>query len=97
MVTLLKMRSKIYILRVVLAAIGGIISGIFKLGLEAIGESIMMIVFFYILSIYITIYVIKARPGVNEISLKNVFLEGAGAFVMTWLFIWILLYNILLI
>jgi len=93
----LKIRNKIYVMRLILAIIGGVISGLLKLGLESVGESIMMIVFFYIISVYISLYVIKARPGVNDISLKNIFLEGAGAFVMTWLFIWIFLYNLLLI
>lgn len=93
----MKIRNKIYVMRLILAIIGGVISGLLKLGLESVGESIMMIVFFYIISVYISLYVIKARPGVNDISLKNIFLEGAGAFVMTWLFIWIFLYNLLLI
>lgn len=84
-------------MRIILAVIGGVLSGLFKLGLESIGESIMMIVFFYIVSVYATLYILKARPGVEDISLKNIFLEGAGAFLMTWLFIWIFLYNLLLI
>ncbi len=93
----MKIRSKIYLLRVLLAVIGGVFSGLFKLGLESVGESIMMIVFFYILSIYIILYGLKARPGKEDITLRNIFIEGIGAFITTWLFIWIFLYNLLLV
>jgi len=40
-------KDKIYLIRLVLAIIGGLISGLFKFALESAGESIMTIVLLY--------------------------------------------------
>jgi|GEM_PF-1303691 hypothetical protein len=91
-------KDKIHYTRLLLSIIGGLISGIFKFALETAGEAIMLMVLFYIFSLYIIVYLYKIRPNVvPEVSLKNIFIDGVGTFVITWLFLWVLIYNILLI
>ena len=91
-------KDKIYLVRLVLAVIGGLISGLFKFALETAGESIMTIILLYILSLYIIVYLFKITPdNFPEISVKNIFLDGTGTFIITWLTLWIILYNLLLI
>lgn len=91
-------RDKIYYTRLVLSIIGGLASGLFKFALENAGEAVMIIVLLYIFSLYIIIYFFKITPEKNpEVSLRNIFLDGVGTFIVSWLAIWIILYNLLLI
>ena len=91
-------KDKIYYARLTLAIIGGLISGLFKFTLETAGEGIMVIVLLYIFSLYIVIYFFKITPdNFPDISLKNIFIDGVGTFIITWLTLWIIFYNLLLV
>ena len=91
-------KDKIYFTRLILSIIGGLISGLFKFTLETAGESIMIIILLYIFSLYIIVYLFKITPdNFPDISLKNIFLDGVGTFIITWLALWIIFYNLLLV
>lgn len=90
-------KDKIHWLRFILSSLGGITSGLLNLSGESAGEVIMMMVFLYILSIYIIIYILKITPLASNISLKELFISGTGTFIINWLFLWILVYNILIL
>jgi hypothetical protein len=94
----MKDKDKIYYTRLFLSVVGGIISGLFKLALESAGEGILLFVLFYIISLYIIVYIYKIRPDTSpNITLRNIFIDGVGTYIVTWLFLWVFLYNLLII
>lgn len=88
-------KSIIYILRLILALIGGLSAGILKYGLEESGFVILIAAIIYLVTIYISYFLLRKKG--EAIELKTIFLEGAGAYVIFWLLTWILLYNLLVI
>ena len=86
--------KKLYTTRTIIGFLGGIISGLLKWGLPQIGFSIIVMGSVYILTILVA-YRIYAKKGIYK--LRPVFLEGIGGFIFTWLLIWAVLYNFLVI
>ena len=89
-------KSLIHWTRVVLGVATGIICGIFKFQLESAGRGILLGSMAYVISYYIIVYVFKIKPDGTNITMRNIFIDGAGSFIATWLYLWILVLNILL-
>jgi len=85
----------IYLLRFILAIAGGFISGLMKYGLEESGQVIIMASIIYLITVYIS-YILYKKRGLKP-ELKGIFLEGIGTFIIFWILIWTILYNILVI
>jgi len=92
---MLDKKSLIHWTRVILGAITGIICGLMKFQLESAGKGILLGSVFYILSYYIIVYVYKIRPDDINIKMRDIFITGAGSFVIIWLYLWILILNFL--
>jgi len=85
---------KIYLLRASLAVLGGLISGLMKWSLPTLGLAIIVMGMTYLFTIIIVYRYLVSK----EIpSLKVIFLEGIGSFVLLWLFVWAIVYNVLVI
>lgn len=85
---------KIYLLRLSLGLLGGLISGLVKFSMVHFGFVILIMSITYLVTIYIS-YKWVLRE--SRYDIKLVFMEGIGAFSFLWLFIWALLYNLLVI
>lgn len=79
----------------VLGIITGVICGLFKYQLESAGKGLLLGSIIYIISLYIIIYIFRIKPDNVEIKLKNIFADGAGSFIALWLYLWILVLNLL--
>ena len=88
-------KSMIHWTRVILGAITGIICGLMKFQLESAGKGILLGSVFYIISFYLVIYVYKIRPDNVNVRMRDIFAAGAGSFIIMWLYLWILILNIL--
>ncbi len=85
---------KIYLLRALLAVLGGLISGLMKWSLPTLGLAIIVMGMVYLFTIMV-VYRYAVSRGI--LSLKTIFLEGIGTFILLWLFVWAVVYNILVI
>ncbi len=85
---------KIYLLRALLAVLGGLVSGLMKWSLPTLGLAIIVMGMVYLFTIMV-VYRYTVSRGI--LSLKTIFLEGIGTFILLWLFVWAVVYNILVI
>jgi len=83
--------------RVLLGLITGLICGFFKFQLESAGKGILLGSMTYVISYYLIVYVFKIKPGQPNVTMRNIFIDGAGSFVAVWLYVWIFILNILLL
>jgi hypothetical protein len=88
-------KTVIYLLRLIAAIIGGTLSGIFKYGLEESGFVMLFAAIVYLVTIYIAYFL--CRKDVSQLELKTIFLEGGGSYIIFWLMLWILFYNLLVV
>lgn len=95
----MKYKDKVYYSRLVTSIIGGVMCGMFKWNIENIGPPITLITLIYLLSVAFSVYLLKGGKVEKAVEnpLKIVFLEGVGTFVINWLMIWIIVYNLLIL
>jgi len=88
-------KSLIHWTRVALGSLSGFLCGFFKFHLENAGKGILLACIIYIISFYIILYVYKIKPDNINIRIRDIFTVGAGSFIILWLYIWILILNLL--
>lgn len=88
-------KGLIYWTRTILGLITGVLCGVMKFQLESAGKGILLGSVFYIISYYIIVYVYKIKPDNINIKMKDIFIMGAGSFIVLWLYLWILILNFL--
>lgn len=93
--------DRIYWLRVLLALVAGVVSAVFmtpEMLENASGTvGISIGVFFYLLSYYGVKYGLKIDPESSpDITANTLLLTGVGSYVLTFLFTWVLLSNLLI-
>lgn len=86
--------KKIYILRMILGIVGGFSAGFFKFTMEYMGLVILIASIIYLATIFLSY---KWAVRNREYNVKLIFLEGIGAYIFLWLFMWALVFNILFI
>ncbi len=86
--------KKIYVLRMSLGFFGGVLVGFLKLTMEYMGIVILLATIIYITTIIIAYKWLVSR---KIYDIKMIFLEGIGAYIFLWLFLWAVLYNLLVI
>ncbi len=65
-----------------------------KWSLPTLGLAIIVMGMVYLFTIMV-VYRYTVSRGI--LSLKTIFLEGIGTFILLWLFVWAVVYNILVI
>ena len=90
----MEFRDTMYIIRLLLALLGGTLSGLLNFGLEEAGFVILTAAIIYLATIYYAYF--KFRREGKRPDLKILFIEGIGTYIIFWLFMWTIVYNILI-
>ena len=90
----MEIRDSLYIMRLIFSIAGGMIAGFLKYGLEQAGFVIFIATLIYLITIYYAYF--KYRKQGLKPDLKVIFLEGLGSYIIFWLLIWTIIYNILI-
>jgi len=90
----MEIRDSLYTMRFVFSIIGGTIAGFLKYGLEQAGFVIFIATLIYLVTVYYAYF--KYRKQNLKPDLKVIFLEGLGSYIIFWLLVWIIIYNVLI-
>ncbi|MEM0057056.1 MAG: hypothetical protein QXH96_01080 [Candidatus Geothermarchaeota archaeon] len=95
----MRYKDKVYYSRLVVSTIGGMICGVLGWNVENVGLPIMLMTLTYLMSTIFSVRLLKSSKigGVVENPLKIAFLEGIGTFIVSWLMMWIIVYNLLVL
>ena len=87
--------DKIYWIRAAMALVAGFLSA-FAYIFYSPSEGISIGILFYLVSYYLVRFLGIREDAEKKITMKTIFINGLGTYIILWLFTWILLINLLL-